>query len=87
MAAARSRKSTTRLSPRKRSSPSTQNTDVFSHIEVADGRIWLKPDGIGCFAGDLLEAEQKVVWATQAIPVPDLFLQKVDGIAWRSKPS
>jgi len=39
--------------------------DVFSHIEVADGRIWLKPDGIGCFAGDLPEAEQKVVWATQ----------------------
>ncbi|HEY1943624.1 MAG TPA: alpha/beta hydrolase [Roseiarcus sp.] len=62
-------------------------TDVFSHIEVADGRIWLKPDGIGCFAGDLPEAEQKVVWATQAVPVPDLFTQKVDGVAWRSKPS
>ena len=62
-------------------------TDVFSHIEVADGRIWLKPDGIGCFAGDLPEAEQKVVWATQAVPVPDLFKQKVDGVAWRSKPS
>jgi pimeloyl-ACP methyl ester carboxylesterase len=62
-------------------------TDVFSHIEVADGRIWLKPDGIGCFAGDLPEAEQKVVWATQAVPVPDLFTQKLDGVAWRSKPS
>jgi pimeloyl-ACP methyl ester carboxylesterase len=62
-------------------------TDVFSHIEVADGRIWLKPDGIGCFAGDLPEAEQKVVWATQAVPVPDLFTQKADGVAWRSKPS
>jgi pimeloyl-ACP methyl ester carboxylesterase len=62
-------------------------TDVFSHIEVADGRIWLKPDGIGCFAGDLPEAEQKLVWATQAGPVPDLFTQKVDGVAWRSKPS
>src|ERR1700716_1774323 len=22
-------------------------TDVFSHIEVADGRIWLKADGVG----------------------------------------
>src|SRR5712672_3853054 len=32
-------------------------TDVFSHIEVADGRIWLKPGGIRCFAGDLPEAE------------------------------
>ncbi len=31
--------------------------------------------------------EQKVVWATQAVPVPDLFTQKVDGVAWRSKPS
>jgi pimeloyl-ACP methyl ester carboxylesterase len=62
-------------------------TDVFSHIEVADGRIWLKPDGIGCFAGDLPETEQKVVWATQAVPVPDLFTQKADGVSWRSKPS
>jgi pimeloyl-ACP methyl ester carboxylesterase len=62
-------------------------TDVFSHIEVADGRIWLKHDGIGYFAGDLPEAEQKMVWATQAVPVPDLFMQKVDGVAWRSKPS
>ena len=62
-------------------------TDVFSHIEIADGRIWLKPDGIGCFAGDLPAAEQKIVWATQAVPVPDLFTQKVDGVAWRSKPT
>jgi pimeloyl-ACP methyl ester carboxylesterase len=62
-------------------------TDVFSHIEVADGRIWLKPSGIGYFAGDLPETEQQVVWATQAAPVPDLFLQKVEGVAWKSKPS
>ena len=51
-------------------------TDVFSHIEVADGRIWLRPDGVAAFAGDLPEVEQKVVWATQAVPVPDLFTQK-----------
>jgi len=56
-------------------------------IVVVDGRIWLKPDGIEFFAGDLPEAEQKLVWATQAVPVPDLFNQKVDGVAWRSKPS
>jgi pimeloyl-ACP methyl ester carboxylesterase len=62
-------------------------TDVFSHIDVADGRIWLRPDGVGSFAGDLSEAEQKLVWATQAVPVPDLFTQKVDGVAWKSKPS
>jgi pimeloyl-ACP methyl ester carboxylesterase len=62
-------------------------TDVFSHIEVADGRIWLKPDGVACFAGDLSEQEQKLVWATQGVPVPELFTQKADGTAWRSKPS
>ena len=62
-------------------------TDVFSHIEVADGRIWLRSDGVADFAGDLPEGEQKVVWATQAAPVPDLFTQKLDGVAWRSKPS
>ncbi len=42
---------------------------------------------MGDFCGDLPEAEQKLVWATQAVPVPDLFTQKVDGVAWRSKPS
>jgi pimeloyl-ACP methyl ester carboxylesterase len=62
-------------------------TDVFAHIEVADGRIWLKPDGIACFAGDLSEQEQKLVWATQGVPDADLFNQRMDGTAWRSKPS
>src|SRR6201997_5080579 len=62
-------------------------TDVFAHIEIADGRIWLRPDGIECFAGDLSEQEQKVVWATQAVPATDLFDQKVEGTAWKSKPS
>src|ERR1700719_4237715 len=41
-------------------------TDVFSYIEVAEGRIWLRPDGIPCFACDLSEQEQKLVLATQA---------------------
>jgi pimeloyl-ACP methyl ester carboxylesterase len=62
-------------------------TDVFSHIEVADGRIWLKRDGTKYFAGDLSESEQKLVWATQAVPVPDLFTQKAEGTAWKTKPS
>jgi pimeloyl-ACP methyl ester carboxylesterase len=62
-------------------------TDVFSHIEVADGRVWMKPDGIACFAGDLPEEEQKFVWATHAAPAADLFNQKAEGTAWRSKPS
>src|ERR1700757_3753720 len=32
-------------------------TDIFSHIEVADGRVWLKKDGVSAFAGDLPEKE------------------------------
>src|SRR6478672_1654753 len=32
-------------------------TDVFQYVEAADGRLWLKPDGIDCFAGDLPAAE------------------------------
>ena len=62
-------------------------TDVFSHIEIADGRIWLLPSGIGCFAGDLPEQEQRLVWATQGVPDAGLFNQKLDGTAWRTKPS
>jgi pimeloyl-ACP methyl ester carboxylesterase len=62
-------------------------TDVFSYVEVADGRAWMKPEGVACFAGDLPEEEQKLVWATHAAPVADLFSQKVEGTAWRSKPS
>jgi len=62
-------------------------TDVFSHIDVADGRIWLLPEGIDCFAADLSEQEKKLVWATQCVPAPDLFNAKVGGTAWKSKPS
>lgn len=54
---------------------------------MTDGRIWLKQSGISCFCGDLPEAEQKLVYATQSVPVPDLFDQKHDGVAWKTKPS
>ena len=56
-------------------------TDVFAHIEVTDGRVWLRPDGIDCFAGDLSAEEQKVVWAAQGVPAVDLFNQKLKGAA------
>ena len=62
-------------------------TDVFSHIEITDGRVWMLPQGVETFAGDLPEQEQKVVWATHVAPAADLFNQKVAGTAWRSKPS
>ena len=62
-------------------------TDVLSHTEVADGRIWLLPEGMDSFAGDLPEQEKKLVWATQCVPAPDLFEAKAGGTAWKAKPS
>jgi len=62
-------------------------TEVFSHIEVADNRVWLLRSGIDYFCGDLTPDEKEIVWATSMSPVADLFNQKVDGVAWRTKPS
>jgi pimeloyl-ACP methyl ester carboxylesterase len=62
-------------------------TDVFSYVEVADGRLWLRPEGITCFAGDLPDDEQQLVWATHFAPAADLFATRVEGTAWRTKPS
>ena len=47
-------------------------SDIFSHIEVAEGRVWMKPDGVASFAGDLPRQEQKVVWATHFAPAAEL---------------
>jgi pimeloyl-ACP methyl ester carboxylesterase len=62
-------------------------TDVFAHVEIADGRAWMLPSGAACFAGDLPEEEQKLVWATHFAPAAGLFLANAQGVAWRSKPS
>lgn len=63
-------------------------TDIFTRVEVADGRAWMLPNGVEFFAGDLPEAEQKLVWATHYAPAADLFLQqKLKSVAWKSKPS
>jgi pimeloyl-ACP methyl ester carboxylesterase len=65
-------------------------SDIFSRVEVADGRAWMLPSGTEFFAGDLSEKEQKLVWATHYAPVFDLFHQQklsADKIGWRSKPS
>lgn len=63
-------------------------TDVFKHIEVADGRVWVLPDGgTDCFAGDLSDEEKGVVWATHYAPDADLFNHNAPGVAWKSKPS
>lgn len=65
-------------------------SDIFSRVEVADGRAWMLPSGTEFFAGDLSQEEQKLVWATHYAPVFDLFRQQklgADDIAWKSKPS
>jgi pimeloyl-ACP methyl ester carboxylesterase len=62
-------------------------SDIFSHIEVAEGRVWMKPDGVASFAGDLPQQEQKLVWATHFAPAAELFTKNAAGVAWKSKPS
>lgn len=63
-------------------------TDIFTRVEVADGRAWMLPNGVEFFAGDLSQEEQKLVWATHYAPVADLFQQqKLENVAWKSKPS
>ncbi|QNA83506.1 alpha/beta hydrolase [Sphingomonas sp. So64.6b] len=65
-------------------------SDIFTRVEVADGRAWMLPNGTEFFAGDLPEDEQALVWATHYAPVFDLFHQQKLGendIAWKSKPS
>jgi pimeloyl-ACP methyl ester carboxylesterase len=62
-------------------------TPVFSQIDVTDNRIWLKPEGVQYFCGDLSEQEQKLVYATQGVPATDLFNHKAEGTAWKTKPS
>jgi hypothetical protein len=60
-------------------------TDVFKYVEIAEGRVWMRPGGVACFAGDLSADEQAVVYATHFAPALGLFLQKHDDVAWRSK--
>jgi pimeloyl-ACP methyl ester carboxylesterase len=62
-------------------------TDVFKYVEPAGGRLWMRREGVVCFAGDLSEEEQQLVWATHYAPAADLFSRNAPGIAWKSKPS
>jgi pimeloyl-ACP methyl ester carboxylesterase len=63
-------------------------SDIFSRVEVADGRAWMLPNATEFFCGDLSAEEQKLVWATHYAPVADLFQQqKITSTPWKSKPS
>ncbi|MDM9646381.1 alpha/beta hydrolase [Rhizobium sp. S163] len=62
-------------------------TPIFDHVEVVDGRIFLRQSGLKDFAGDIPEAEQRLVWAAQMAPLANLFEEPVRGAAWKSKPT
>lgn len=65
-------------------------SDIFGHLEMEDNRVWLRPSGTELLAGDLPEAEQKLVWATQFAPNAELIGQQkltAEQVAWRTKPS
>ena len=47
-------------------------TTILGHIKVAVGRVWMLPEGIKHFAGNLPDQQQKVVWATHFAPDADL---------------
>lgn len=61
--------------------------DITRFVEPKDGRLWMRPDGVECFAGDLSQAEKGLVWATQYAPAADLFSRNAPGVAWKTKPS
>jgi pimeloyl-ACP methyl ester carboxylesterase len=61
--------------------------DVFSDVEVADGHIWMFPEGVECFAGDLSAQDKAVVWATHRAPAADLLEAEVRAAVWKTKPS
>jgi pimeloyl-ACP methyl ester carboxylesterase len=61
--------------------------DVFSDVEVEDGRIWMFPEGVECLAGDLSAQDKAVVWATHCAPAADIFDAEVKRAAWKTKPS
>ncbi len=62
-------------------------SDVLDHTEVLDGRRWLTPEAVAYLDSDLSDRKRRLIWSTQAAPAADLFLQKVEGTAWRTKPS
>ncbi|MFJ7206520.1 alpha/beta fold hydrolase [Streptomyces sp. NPDC098789] len=60
---------------------------LFSHLDAEDGRLWISRDGISDFCGDLPEAEQQLVWATQVSAGEAVLGASTDDPAWRTKPS
>jgi pimeloyl-ACP methyl ester carboxylesterase len=63
-------------------------TDIFKKVAVADGSVWMLPDAVADFAGDLPVADRQLLWATQCPPDVNLFNQPLNApAAWKKKPS
>ena len=62
-------------------------TDIFSKIEVAEGRVGCSLRASTTSPEISPEEEKEVVFATASPPDADLFNQKAKGVAWRNKPS
>jgi pimeloyl-ACP methyl ester carboxylesterase len=58
-----------------------------NQVEVSEGRLWMKPGAAAYFATGLSASKRKALWATHAAPAADLLTQKVEGTAWKTKPS
>jgi pimeloyl-ACP methyl ester carboxylesterase len=61
--------------------------DICSDVEVEDGHVWMFPEGVECFAGDLSAQDKAVVWATHRAPAADVLEAGVRTAAWKAKPS
>ena len=72
----------------KASRPNFRGTDVFSHIEVVDGRIWLRPEGTKCFCGDFGAGTETRLGDPGRAEAADLFdAESLGEPRGRSKPS
>lgn len=60
---------------------------LFSHLDSEEGRLWINRDGISDFCGDLPQAEQQLVWATQGSAAEAVLGASTESPAWRTKPS
>jgi pimeloyl-ACP methyl ester carboxylesterase len=64
-------------------------TDLLktNQVEVAEGRLWMKPGAVAYFATGLSAAKRRALWATHAASAADIMTQKAQGTAWKTKPS
>jgi len=62
-------------------------TDVFSHIEVVDGRIWLRPEGTKFFLRRPFGAGAEARLGDPGRPETGPVRGESRGTAWKSKPS